>query len=496
MHHNSNNMKISSLCLLAAAGTLAEDPRDFTNDLLIPGFHFVPFPFDWMNDPNGPLYDPVHDKYHLFYQYQTPRMWGHAVSDDLISWTQLPMALTRQNWYDIGGDFSGSGTVLDDEDQSVVLTVSSSDNSEIFLAVPEDRSDPNLTNWTLPDYNPIFLTSARDPTEIMKTPQGNYRIADGTASGTEMWEVTSFEDIFKNDTWTKISTFQDNSETGGSYWECPDVFPLPGAEGDALWVSKYSSSGDHYFLGTYDESTPEATFVPSDEFSGGASLMYDQNPSFYASKTFLDSKVEGAERRVLWGWDRMDPALLPEGGWSQALSLPRELKGIHFAGKTGAGFYLSNYPIAELESLRNEDSHISSIEHSTLIQDDEPLKLDGVEGRMLDLKFDADYMNSPENGCGVRVLWTEGSDEYLDILIPTELAIPPHNVGSDANFRVLVDSSIVEVFINFGERSQTYFSYPKQSSSTSVGIIGKGCVFHSFDSWQMEPMGFDASLVM
>ena len=192
----------------------------------------------------------------------------------------------------------------------------------------------------------------------------------------------------------------------------------------------------------------------------------------------------------------MDPALLPEGGWSQASSLPRELKGIHFAGKTGAGFYLSNYPIAELESLRNEDSHISSIEHSTLIQDDEPLKLDGVEGRMLDLKFDADYMNSPENGCGVRVLWTEGSDEYLDILIPTELAIPPHNVGSDANFRVLVDSSIVEVFINFGERSQTYFSYPKQSSSTSVGIIGKGCVFHSFDSWQMEPMGFDASLVM
>ena len=46
------------------------DPRDFDADYLLPGFHFVPWPLDWMNDPNGPFYDPVHDKYHLMYQYQ------------------------------------------------------------------------------------------------------------------------------------------------------------------------------------------------------------------------------------------------------------------------------------------------------------------------------------------------------------------------------------------------------------------------------------------
>jgi len=116
-------------------------------------------------------------------------MWGHAVSDDLVNWVQLPMALTRDHWYDAGGDFSGSGTVLDDDEQTVVLTVSSSDNTEIFVALPEDRSDPMLTNWTLPEYNPIYVTAARDPTEIMKTSKGTYRIADGTSVGTEMWEV-------------------------------------------------------------------------------------------------------------------------------------------------------------------------------------------------------------------------------------------------------------------------------------------------------------------
>jgi len=54
----------------AAAAAAAFDPRNFTADRWLPGFHFVPYPFDWLNDPNGPFYDPVHGMYHLFYQYQ------------------------------------------------------------------------------------------------------------------------------------------------------------------------------------------------------------------------------------------------------------------------------------------------------------------------------------------------------------------------------------------------------------------------------------------
>lgn len=111
------------------------------------------------------------------------------MSDDLINWVQMPVALTTDQWYDQGGVFSGSGTVLDDEEQSVILTISSSDNTEIFVATPADRSDPFLTEWVLPDSNPIYTTNARDPTEIMKTSDGRYRIADGTAEGTAMWEV-------------------------------------------------------------------------------------------------------------------------------------------------------------------------------------------------------------------------------------------------------------------------------------------------------------------
>lgn len=136
---------VSTVPIVSAVS--ATDPRPFSTSLNLPGYHFIPYPFDWQNDPNGPLYDPVHDKYHLFYQYQTPRLWGHAVSDDLVNWTQLPVAIENDLWYDKGGVYSGSGTVLEDEERSILLTVSSSDNTEIFVSVPKDRSDPNLVEW-------------------------------------------------------------------------------------------------------------------------------------------------------------------------------------------------------------------------------------------------------------------------------------------------------------------------------------------------------------
>ena len=62
-----------------------------------PRFHFLPAK-NWMNDPNGLI--QWQGQYHLFYQYNPNGAvhgtihWGHAVSSDLIRWTDLPIALT------------------------------------------------------------------------------------------------------------------------------------------------------------------------------------------------------------------------------------------------------------------------------------------------------------------------------------------------------------------------------------------------------------------
>jgi beta-fructofuranosidase len=62
-----------------------------------PAFHFTPRA-GWVNDPLGLTYHG--GRYHLFYQFvpgQTvwsPQCrWGHAVSDDLLTWTELDVVL-------------------------------------------------------------------------------------------------------------------------------------------------------------------------------------------------------------------------------------------------------------------------------------------------------------------------------------------------------------------------------------------------------------------
>ena len=58
--------------------------------------HFEPKK-GWINDPNGLCF--FGGKYHAFFQHYPfeakwgPMHWGHAVSEDLVSWEELPIAL-------------------------------------------------------------------------------------------------------------------------------------------------------------------------------------------------------------------------------------------------------------------------------------------------------------------------------------------------------------------------------------------------------------------
>ncbi|MES5863584.1 PTS system mannose/fructose/sorbose family transporter subunit IID, partial [Lacticaseibacillus paracasei] len=64
---------------------------------------------NWINDPNGLFYDSSTGLYNLYYQYNPKgnqwgnMSWGHAVSKDLINWTQEDVAipwLENQGWED------------------------------------------------------------------------------------------------------------------------------------------------------------------------------------------------------------------------------------------------------------------------------------------------------------------------------------------------------------------------------------------------------------
>jgi beta-fructofuranosidase len=96
--------------------------RDVDGTPIVPrrAVHFQP-PAHWMNDPNGLC--RFQGRYHMFYQFNPygwewdNMHWGHAVSTDLVHWTQLPIFLFPQRELECdrnltGGAFSGSAITL------------------------------------------------------------------------------------------------------------------------------------------------------------------------------------------------------------------------------------------------------------------------------------------------------------------------------------------------------------------------------------------------
>ena len=63
-----------------------------------PTCHFTPAS-GWVNDPYGVTWRD--GRYHLFFQHvpgaaawDVAQHWGHAVSDDLVTWRELPVVLS------------------------------------------------------------------------------------------------------------------------------------------------------------------------------------------------------------------------------------------------------------------------------------------------------------------------------------------------------------------------------------------------------------------
>jgi len=81
--------------------------------------HHITAERNWMNDPNGAIY--FKGLYHVFFQHHPysdvwgPMHWGHVVSEDLIHWKHLPIALTPGDEFDKDGCFSGSAFIYENK---------------------------------------------------------------------------------------------------------------------------------------------------------------------------------------------------------------------------------------------------------------------------------------------------------------------------------------------------------------------------------------------
>ncbi len=338
-----------------------------------PQFHFSP-PEKWMNDPNGMVY--YDGEYHLFYQHYPdstvwgPMHWGHAVSEDLVHWENLPIALYPDS---LGYIFSGSA-VVDENNTSGFGTEDNPPLIAIFTyhdaEAAEQGSDKHQTqaiaystdrgrSWTKYEANPVIenpgIRDFRDPKVFWHEPTRRWVMIFAALDRVRLYTSPNLID------WTFASTFGENAGSHGGVWECPDLFELP-IEGssDSRWVMLLSinpggpngGSATQYFIGDFDGET-----FTLDEPRAGA-YWIDYGPDNYAGVTWA-GVPESDGRRIFLGWmSNWDYAnVVPTETWRSAMTVPRRLE-LH---QTDAGLRLASRPVEELQQLRGAAQAVPSL---------------------------------------------------------------------------------------------------------------------------------------
>ena len=164
---------VATVCALSAAPlapqAVAADTPPYS-ETYRPQFHFTPEK-NWMNDPNGLVY--YKGEYHLFYQYNPngnswgDMSWGHAVSQDLVHWEELPLAISHDDEEMV---FSGSAVVDRDnttgfgtkKNPAMVAIYTSAykdgGNQDQSLAYSTDRG----RTWTKYEGNPVLDIGSKE----------------------------------------------------------------------------------------------------------------------------------------------------------------------------------------------------------------------------------------------------------------------------------------------------------------------------------------------
>ena len=277
-----------------------------------------------MNDPNGLLY--YKGEYHLFYQHNPKEniwgnmSWGHAVSSDLYSWEELPVAIA---YTDEVGIFSGSA-VIDYENTS---GFGSKENPAMVSIYTEHKNDQSSQTQCLAfslDQGRTFTKYEGNPVIDLHTPDfrdPKVQWVDGrwlmTIALPDLHQISFYSSPNLKE-WSHLSNFGPAAEIGGC-WECPDLFKL-----NDKWVLLVSlnpggyqiGSGTQYFIGDWNGKE----FIADDTKTRWLDFGRDN----YAGVTFNDAP-EG--KRIFIGWmSNWDYASkVPTDPWRSAMTLPREL---------------------------------------------------------------------------------------------------------------------------------------------------------------------------
>ncbi|MDB5079295.1 MAG: glycoside hydrolase family 32 protein [Chloroflexi bacterium] len=461
-----------------------------------PVYHFLPAT-NWMNDPNGAC--QWNGEYHIFYQYNPnggfwgTMHWGHASSQDLIHWTDLPVALAPDpGTVDEYGVFSGCMAINNGVPTIVYTGVRMNPETGKRVQLPcIATSQDNMRTWQKHPGNPVIatppegldVTGFRD--HAVWQEDGYWYMVVGSGVTDEGGAIFLYrsKDLIN---WEYMNPlFRGTVEETGVMWECPDFFPLGNKY--VLIMSILPTKDTIYYIGSYDRE--KHVFIP--EQKG----ILDGGGIYYAPQSFLDEQG----RRIIWGWlqEGRSVPTHTEAGWAGVMSAPRILF-LHPDGSLGVK------PVPELEALRSEHRQLEQAIQTTGNPADVPLFNSPVSGNW-ELSLQVDPRKAAQ--FGLRLNYSEGEETVIryntetgrleiDRTASSHNTSDQHDVRGEAcklddngqlNLRVFLDRSEIEIYANdrIGLSSRIYPTDPT-SLSLSVFSVGGSATVLKGEFWEME----------
>ncbi|MCR2803572.1 GH32 C-terminal domain-containing protein [Paenibacillus soyae] len=491
------------------------DRTPMLSDRHRPQYHASP-PVHWMNEPHAPIY--FEGKYHLFYQhnpqgpYWAQIHWGHWVSEDMVHWRDLPIALAPEKGaVDPDGVWSGSACLDEFGVPALFITAgddSASPNQRVGLARSKFRldGDSDLTYWEK-HPNPLIVQEQgqgkfgdfRDPFVWKEDGLWRLLIGSGTSDGQSGTALAySSADMIH---WTYHGPFYVSDPERfpylGNMWELPVLLPLgkgaDGREKHLFLISPLGPGADvevFYWIGEYnreqmrfspDHEEPQLIDVGDFHFTGPSGMV---DPKTGRNIVFTIAQGERT------------PQIDYDSGWAHNAGLPVSV----FLRPDGR---LGIEPIGELASLRGRQ--LCSLRDVTL--EEANRELANLQGDMLEIQVEFET-SLADSMVGIWI--RQSSDRAEETLIfydklAAELGVNREKTtlsteertrgiqsgrldldGEALKFHIYLDKSLVEAYVS-GLKSLTTRVYPSRLDATGLQLEGSpDTVIKSIDIWIMN----------
>ncbi|MXN91666.1 hypothetical protein GR160_10555 [Flavobacterium sp. Sd200] len=425
----------------------------FASDFHRPKYHAMPTAA-WTNEPHGLIY--LDGKYHIFSQrnfngpYWGHLNWGHFVSDDLVSWEEKTQVLWPTPGFDEVGVWSGHAV-----ERNGIPYIFYTGVNKTKAAIGLATGDAPYDTWTkntnaIISQAPTTMANAdfRDPFVFQNGNDWYMMVGTGLRNGVSRGGLFLYKSTSEDFTqWSQQGTMLEGtpgSDGSGDFWEMPVYYNF--GSKSILLVNKLPNANALYWTGTFNGSQFVRDNVTPQRLDVINSLL---SPAIHTD-------ADGNLTAIGIIADGVSTAKQKEQGWAHTFSLPRVW--------TLVNDKIVQVPHPNLLSLRGASQSFSNLSFGTAA----PNAFNGATGSQYEIvaslqkgsatKVGFSLHNGAATGEKTLIYYDYNTSSFVVDRSNSSLlsgvpksnqasayALPP---GDTINWRIFVDASVIEVFVN------------------------------------------------